>query len=448
MAWQDDIQPAAYTGPNGDRVEFEYEDVATSISKKTSAYNFPDADGTYIQDHGKTGRRFPMRCFFSGNIYNLAADAFEEILLQTGVGKLEHPMYGTHNVVPMGEITRSDALKTAGNQAIIEVTFWATIGVAYPASQVDPTGAVLSAVDAYNAAAAAELAAKLNTDTVSGLTAFKNNYQALLKNTQSALQSVAAVQDDINDEFNDIVDGINAGIDTLIRDPLTLAWKTTQMVQAPSRALVAIKARLDGYGNLAGDVFGSSDSVSPPASVGNFDDPNKFHTRNLYTGLYVTGSILASVNAGSTDTTGAKNAAVVDETATSDSGFTTRADALAAAEGILDQYAALTEWQDANYASVSGSGALPSTPANTDTGETTQALQQAVALGAGFLVEISFTLKQERVITLTKQRTIIDLAGEIYGEIDERLDQMIQSNNLSGDEIIELQPGRKIKYYV
>ncbi len=83
-----------------------------------------------------------------------------------------------------------------------------------------------------------------------------------------------------------------------------------------------------------------------------------------------------------------------------------------------------------------------------DTGGAYQQLQDAVALTAGFLVEISFSLKQERVIILDRNRTIIDLAAELYGSIDDQLDFLISSNDLSGSEILELPRGREIVYYV
>jgi len=71
-----------------------------------------------------------------------------------------------------------------------------------------------------------------------------------------------------------------------------------------------------------------------------------------------------------------------------------------------------------------------------------------VALTAGFLVEISFNLKQERRIILTRNRSIIDLVAELYGTVDDQLDFLISSNDLSGSEILEVPKGREIVYYV
>ena len=71
MAWQDRVKEAAYTSPGGTRTPFLYEDVRMSIEKKTTGFDFPDADGTLVQDLGHTGRRYPLRMFFSGDDYDL-----------------------------------------------------------------------------------------------------------------------------------------------------------------------------------------------------------------------------------------------------------------------------------------------------------------------------------------------------------------------------------------
>lgn len=82
-----------------------------------------------------------------------------------------------------------------------------------------------------------------------------------------------------------------------------------------------------------------------------------------------------------------------------------------------------------------------------DTGEAYAAMQRATSLAAGYLVAQSFILAEERTIVLGRARTVIDLAGELYGVVDDKLDFLISTNDLSGDEIVELPIGRAIVYY-
>ena len=414
MSWLDRIREAAYTSPSSVRLTFDYEDVRKSVDKKTTAFDFPDADGTFIQDLGHTGRRYPLRVFFWGDDYDTEADTFEAALLERGTGKLEHPIYGTVDVVPFGTITRRDDLKTAANQAIIEVAFWETIGIIYPTSQNDPASNVLTAVDEYNNTAAAEFEEVTDLDSAVEQSSFKNTYQASLDAVKSGLQSVADTQDDVKKQFDAINDSINNGIDILVSEPLTLAFQTTQMIQAPARALTNIEARLDGYANLANLIIGGDDNIAVPGLDSRHS--NDFHTDDLYASTYVTGSIVSVVN----------------------NQFNTKTEALQAADVVLTQFANLVEWRDNNFQSLS----------EIDTGGAYQQLLEAVALAAGFLVEISFSLKQERRIVLDRNRTIIDLVAELYGSIDDQLDFFINSNDLSGTEILELPRGREIVYYI
>ena len=414
MPWQDRINEAAYTSPSGERIIFNYENVSKSVDKKTTGFNFPDANGTYVQDMGHSGRRYPLQVIFWGDDYDEEAKFFERLLLERGVGRLEHPVYGTIDVVPFGTITQRDELKTAANQAIIEVTFWETIGLIYPASQADPASNVLSAVDEYNDAAASEFDLDTDLDSAVEQSTFKNSYQALLSGAKSGLQSIAETQADVEKQFNAINDSINNGIDVLISQPLTLASQTMQFLQAPGRALTNIRARLDGYRDLANSLISGDDSVASPGTDSR--NSNDFHTKDLYASTYVTGSIISVVN----------------------NKFETKTEALEAAEFILDQFTDVLTWRDDNFESLD----------QIDIGSAYQQLQEAVALTAGFLVEISFNLKQERRIILDRPRVLIDLVAELYGTVDNQIDFFINSNQLSGSEILDLPAGREIVYYV
>ena len=111
MNWQTRIGPAAYTSPSGVRLTFQYENVTRNVNKKTSNFEFPNVDGSQVQDLGRDGRKFPIRAFFTGDDHDIDASAFEDALLERGRGQLEHPFYGSFTVVPFGAITRRDDLK-------------------------------------------------------------------------------------------------------------------------------------------------------------------------------------------------------------------------------------------------------------------------------------------------------------------------------------------------
>jgi hypothetical protein len=376
--------------------------------------------------------------YFSGPDYDQRADAFEDMLGERGIGKLEHPIYGLIDVVPIRDWVRTDRLVTAGNQAVFDVRFMKTIGVIYPTGQADPQALTEAAIVAFNELSAAQFAAQMDLDSALEVASFKDKYDALVKKASNVLGVIADKQADIKNEFDDYVESINNGIDVLIGDPLTLSFQTQIMLSSPSRALTDIRKRLNGYKNLAADIFSGADALAVPV----FDGPgapgspgfgpgndsqsvNAFHVNNLFVQGAVVGQVISSIN----------------------NEFSTATGAIEAAEAVLELADDWVEWQDQNYESISGS--TFSTEANVDPGEAYQKLQEAVAVITGFLIEISFTLKQEKTITLDRPRNIIELAGELYQDVgDETLDLLITSNQLTGSEIIELPKGRHVVYYV
>jgi hypothetical protein len=436
--WKKRLYEARYTSPSGKIMQFDYEDVSVQGRNKTAAFDFADADGTYIQQKGKGSRRYPLRIFLSGSDYDELADSFEDMLGETGVGKLLHPRYGLMDVVPFRDWRRTDRLKSGSNQAIFDVVFFKTINIIYPTASLDPQALTEEAIKAFNIKSAAQFADQMDIDSALEKADSLDKFNALVKKAGNVLRVISDKQADVKNRFDDIEDSINGALDVLVGDPLTLAFQTKQLLGAPARALTDIRARLDAYKNLASDIFSGADAVALPVFDGpgspgspgfgpgnDSQSPNAFHLNNLFVTGSVVGQILSAVN----------------------NEFETNTAAIEAAEEILDLADQTTVWQDENYQSIGGS--TFSTPSNTDTGDGYQQLQKAVALVTGFLLEISFSLKQEKVIVLTRPRTIIDLCGELYQDVsDETLNSLIITNNLVGDEFFELPKGKSIVYYV
>ena len=406
MAWTDRLREAAYTSPSGTRIVFQYEDVQRGFDKRTAAFDFVDVDGTYVQDSGTSSDKFPLRIFLWGDDYDLEAERFEDLLRERGTGSLEHPIYGTVDVVPFGAVTRNDNLKRAANQAIIEVTFWQTIGLVFPTAQTDPGANVLSQVEAFNTAIAQEFEDGTNLADATTAASFRQQYDDALQSVDEFLAPVASAVDTVQNQFDAINTSINQGIDTLIAQPLDLAFQTVQLIQSPARAIQSIQARLEAYGNLAERIVGG----------GNSTNETNFRGADLVASGAVSGSIVSSVN----------------------NQFETRTQALDTATQLIEQFDTVNTWREENFTAVDV----------VDTGASYQALQQAVAVAAGFLVEIAFDLQQERRLVLTRNRNMIELCAELYGETDSRLDFFINSNDLSPSEIIELPAGREVVYYV
>lgn len=418
-SWKDRLKEAAYTSPSGTRIKFTYEDVSRTTPKRSTAFEFPEVDGAYVQDNGHGARQYPLDCIFWGDNCDRIATAFELALFERGAGRLEHPLYGPIDVVPFGDIVRNDPLKTAANQSIVSVTFLSTIGAVYPSAEGNPKSEVLAALGDFDVEAANQFQNAVQLPGTTERFGAIATVRKLLNTVSGALGAVAATTTAVNREFRDLQQAINFGMDVLIGQPLALALQISNLIKAPARALAGLQSRLESYQRLARSIIGSSAGSGASDSTQlarlKLRTSNDFHIADLFAMNAAGGSILSALE---TD-------------------YETRTEALLAASAILDQLDEVVVWREARS---DGLGQV-------DLGDSYRALQNAAALAAGYLIQESFSLVQERRIVLDRARTIVDLAAELYGSVDDRLDLLINSNNLSGDEILELPAGRVIAYY-
>ena len=419
MSWEDRLQEAKYTAPSGAEFVFIYEDVSVEFEKKGTVFNFPDANGSYVQDLGHTGRRYPLQFIYSGPDYDLTANDFEAAIKETGVGRLDHPIYGSVDVVPMGTYSRSDKLKSGGNECVISITLFDTIGAVYPLSQDDGNSIVRADIEVFKEAQAEEFEEELELLTEADKVSFKSRFLTALDVIKSGFSVLTNAQKAINDKFLNVYNSINGSIDFLIATPSVLAFQTSILLLTPGRLAGSLEARLNGYKNII-DSFISGDGKiqesAAPGTPSNITGINNFKNDDLYS---------SSAIAGYADS-------VINWT------FETKVQALEVAEEILEIHNQHMAWREANYDSL---GLI-------DTGGSYQALQKLVADTAGYLIQISFTLKQEIFLVLDRDRNYIELCAELYNSVeDDTLNFFIDSNNLAGDEYFQLPKGRSVVFY-
>jgi prophage DNA circulation protein len=444
MGWQERLRGAAYTSPSGVRITFDYEDVSRTTPLRTAKFEFPGVSGTYVQQNGFGARDYPIRAFFTGNDHDLIATAYEAALLEPGIGKLEHPLYGVFNVVPCGDITRNDALKTAANQSIVETTFCAGLVQVYPSSETDPQSEILAALEGFDVAAAQQFAKSANLVGALNQATAKATTMSLLKSVSAALQGISDGIQKVDNGFHDLVSEVNGGMDVLIGQPLLLARQITNLISAPSRALSGIESRLEAYGRLADSIFASpagraAEEIASGVSLLSTRTraSNDFHIADHFALSGVAGAVTAAVadpiNANGQTQPGGN--------------YVTKPQAIKAAQTIQAQYDEVVAWRDQGFAALGQFAELGTY--QIDSGEAYQALEQAIARAVGYLVSTSFSLMPERRIVIDRPRTILDLAYQLYRKVDdETLDRLINTNGLTGSEILELQRGRTIAYYV
>ncbi len=419
--WRDRVRPASWKSPSGLAFTFHYEAVSRETPLRGTIFDFADVDGGYVQRLGFGSRRYPMVCYFTGDHHDRNATAFEKSLLEPGIGRLTHP-YGTFDAVPFGTLGRRNEMVREANQSVVEVEFFTTIGSLYPSGQGDPRNEVLDSLATFQEQTAAQFAESARVTTTIAKANTRNDFHGLLQKVDGALKSVARATASVDREFRAQMRNVDFGLDVLVDTPIDLVMQVAALIELPATAASEIIDRLAGYARLAASVFATSSA--PSSGAINSENLPSLRLRQRNT-LHASDAVAMCAVAGSVRS--------VVETQ-----FRTRQAALRAAESVLLQLDDAVVWRDREFEALE----------EIDTGGSYQALQQSVALVAGYLVQISFTLQPERRIKLDRARTIIDLAAELFGDVsNERLDFLIAANNLSGSEILELPVGKIIVYY-
>jgi len=430
-SWESRLREAAFTSPKGTRIKFLYEDLARTIPLRGTIFQFPGVNDAYVQQGGFGARQYPIRAIFPEKDHDLVATAYEAALCEPGIGKLEHPMYGTINVVPITAIDRTNDMVGGRGVSVVSTVFSTTTAAVYPNAATNGQNELTTALSGFSV----QMAQQFNAATDFRSTIAKANIKAtirkFLRTINAELQAVSNTTADVRREFADGQALIQESLDTFVGRPLLLAQQMMNLIQAPGRAIAGIAAQIESYGRLAQAIF-----LSPQAQPGNAlgvggsslplrrtKISNDFHTSDMVATSAVTGGVVAAQNAT----------------------FSTRPEAAATAVALAAIHEAVVEWRDGGFTSL---GAVPTVGAyQVDPGATHQALRNAVAQAVRFLLETSFSLAPERIYTLDRDRSLLDIASELYGAVDSRLDLLIESNNLSGSQILELKRGTRLRFY-
>lgn len=419
--WQDNLQAAAYQFPDGTRMEFQYEDVERERNKKTNGFTFGDADGTYVQDRGVTGRRFPMALFFSGNFHDQDSDRFERLLgNQRGIGVLEHPRWGNFHVVPYGKIAQVDRLKTASNQTVLTVEFWETNLTLFPSRKRVGRKEVDQGIEAFDAQASIAFGDLMAiTDAVEAqslieqVTSRVAELKAGFDKVMGTVKEVQGRVDAVRRRVAKISSSITNAIQTLVQAPVTMAAQMIELIKTPARLALSMQAIFSGIGGQLEDLF-SKDTWS--IGLDN-QSKNEFHYNDLIASASVVTMCVASMNAE----------------------FLNKSEALEATSGLFDAFEAWTAWREDAQTQL---GVIESFGVY-------DAVRNVLDKTVVNLVDASFDLKTERRITLTRAWDPAELCAHLYGSVSEEdLNFLITSNDLAGTEILEIPLGREIVSYV
>jgi prophage DNA circulation protein len=412
---------ASYTSDTGATISnFAYRDVSKSKEKLSTTYEFANTNQTYVQTLGSTMLRLPMEMIFIGDNYIADAEAAFNVLDSSDYGTLQHPAYGEIDVAIVGEIKKEDKILTGIGSSTITVTFYQSIKTAYPVTSLDARGNILSKITEANEAAATQASQAINikdpvdeatwkTDILNGIKATKNTVAGIVDTTQAISSEITAIQRSVESNIN----GIAGGAVDVVGNLLTIGKQIQIFTQLPARLEVSIVDRanafIDGLNNLLG--------LDSTKDLVNNTNKNKFANADLQATATIAGLAEATIT---------------------NTEFTTQAQAIEYVDVLLNQTEQYIAWRESQYTSLE---------LVDDDFSTYQQIQELVNLTAGYLLELSFTLQQQKTFICDKDYALPVIANRLYGSIDFE-QRIIADNNLQGDELFFVSKGKQIIYYV
>lgn len=402
MSWKDRIRSARYTSPSGRSTAFIFADFTQTITAKTTAFEFPGANGTFVQDNGRSGRRVPLEAIFSGENCDLEADDFVAMLGETGQGKLNHPRYGVIDVVPVGDISRTDPLVTGANEVRVSVEFYETTGIIWPLEGPDFGSLTTSALSAARFSSATAFSGGLRLRKPGSLVGVQMGFMSKLASASTTLRRLGNAP--------------ASTVDGFLLSPLNTAFTVAVALSDPARGLALLQDKLNAYGNLLASIIGIAKNVPSAGQVDESKSVNSFQVNDFFAGNYV----LAMAESANYST------------------FSKRSDIFAALDFIESASNSWGSWRDQVNGNLSSF---------VDQDEPAAGASKALGLLAGKLIELSFSTAQERVFVTKETTNPIELAWELYGDLG-KIEQLISTNNLGGDLLWEIPPGKEIRYYV
>jgi hypothetical protein len=378
--------------------------------KLLGMFNYARVKGTVVQDFGERSVVYPLTLYFDGPDHDQESERFWDACSQTGTWDVMHPTKGFKGL-QLVRVSEGIQPVTSGNVTQF-VTEWIEpidpVTLKTVAQMASEAGMRLND---FNDAAATEFNAKVKTGTLKDRTSIIGAANTVTQAMDKILGPISEGVTGINEAFDATLRGVQDVLRATILEPLALASQIQQLTQLPMLATQDVKARLNAYRDLCREIFGMEARDTNTAAV-----------REVSLNAVIGG--MSSIATSSDATTS----------------FKTKAQVIGAIESIDEQYTEIIGALDADATKFYGaryqSQVSTFTPGLLLTG-----------LGVRYLLDAFYDLRIEKVFYLSVPSTPIRLAIENYGNAEQGLDTIIDTNELTGDELIWLPAGKRIVVY-
>ena len=408
MSYLDRLREMKYISPSGQEFTPLYDDLSRTGGKKAPLTEHPGQNQGTLQDLGEITGTFPITCYIAGQDYDLEADRFWAALAETGPGRLVHPRWGNRQVLPTSR-SQGEGFVEGMAAAVFTITFVIASEEAfeYPKTTTDWGTRTENATDTAADAVAAGVPDEV-TDT-----ATKATLKIAVQNTLTAITDLFSTLEDVTDEVRSEIESaineITNSLDTLVGAPISLMESLLTLYRLPGRTITKVTAKIEGYQTIFDNL--ASGFVDTTAEYG-----EQF-------GLISAANLTAvSIAAAESTTTGT---------------LVTRSQAGEAIEDLNKLWKDLLSYIES----------LETEGDFTSSQESLKSAYAVVTSAISGLVNQALNLPAERLLVLESEKPPLAIVYELYGDIS-RLDEFIDYNEISGDEILLLPRGREVRWYV
>jgi hypothetical protein len=397
MSWLDRLNNIELTITTGDGKVYTplWKNARKEITYNVAGFNFVGIPGTFVQREERIGSQYPIELYFEGEDCIDRAREFEVSARDKRSWLIKHPFYDEIRVQPLS----IEIIDENYNISQINVTVWETLTEKFPEQSVIPEKEIQAAkiesdkivVEAYDVSPETSLIEKATT----AIDSIEVNYQGLVESNEDA----AALKN--------LASSATSAAIQIVSAPLNFVRETQALINFPFQIVNTVRNKIDQLVK----------SINSLASIFTQDSSNEVELATY--DAFVSTSLTELCNV---------------TTDPQEGDFTKRKKVLEAIAIIDDAYfSVLTNYDNNAYAqnprsALSVDNIVNSTLAN--------------------LFQIAFNSEQERSIFLEQDNNIINLAHRFYGPGDANIIRLIDENELSRTELLQVKKGRKLIWYV
>lgn len=405
---------------------------AKEIEYNLAQFDFPRTKGSLIYRGTPMARKFNFEIYFQGEDNLDVANSFEASAEDPRPWSVSHPVFGSILVQPVGMKVDYSFINTV----CFTGSWLETLGTSQLSFSVVPFDKINADKATYDDNQASSFEAdqnaldskKLNTSDV--LSSSKEI--ATLKGVNKTFYNIGIkyvkLTEDAGQYFN-AFNAANAAIDQLTSTPL-LAMKAIQtMVNFPALMVNTIQIRL----SVLDQQF---QSLRNQLSV-NINTPIDKRIYEILGCCLLSAKIQASISGYDSNNDLVTSGRIPD--------YKTRKQVLTSINSINSSYSQFL--QDIDGLQTPNGGLEDSYMPN---GDGMAGLSDLVNYSNASLTDIALNAKQERTHIVPKDTNVILLAHRFYGlqPDDSTIEEIIDNNNICLDEIMQVQKGREIIYYI